>query len=104
MSTIIEQVKGFFESWKPEATIDEIRQLPQAGSDRQYFRVRTPQRSYIVTSNNNIPENAAFLEFSRHFLSKQLSVPEIYHSSTDKTLYIQSDLGDTSLFDLVQNQ
>jgi aminoglycoside/choline kinase family phosphotransferase len=104
MPTIIEQVKGFFESWKPEAVIEDIRQLAQAGSDRQYFRVKTPQRSYIVTSNNNIPENIAFLEFSRHFQSKQLSVPEIYHSSPDKTLYIQSDLGDTSLFDLVQSQ
>jgi aminoglycoside/choline kinase family phosphotransferase len=104
MPTIIEQVKEFFEGWKPEAVIEEIRQLPQAGSDRQYFRVRTPQRSYIVTSNNNIPENSAFLEFTKHFLSKQLPIPEIYHASAGKTLYIQSDLGDTSLFEVVQSQ
>jgi aminoglycoside/choline kinase family phosphotransferase len=104
MSTIIEQVKGFFESWKPETVIDEIKQLPQAGSDRQYFRVRTQQRSYIVTYNNNIPENSAFLDFSKHFHSKQLAVPEIFHSSPDKSFYIQSDLGDTSLFDIVQSQ
>jgi aminoglycoside/choline kinase family phosphotransferase len=104
MSTIIDQVKGFFESWKPEATIDEIRQLPQAGSDRQYFRVKTASRSYIITSNNNIPENSTFLEFSRHFQSKQVSVPEIFHVNPDKTMYIQSDLGDNSLFEIVQSK
>lgn len=104
MPTIIEQVKSFFESWKPDHAVEEIRQLAQAGSDRQYYRVRATQRSYIVTYNNNIPENSAFLEFSKHFHSKQLAVPEIYHVSSDKSFYIQSDLGDTSLFDIVQSQ
>ena len=104
MPTIIDQVKSFFEQWKPESPIKEIQQLPQAGSERQYFRLSTANRSYIITYNNNIPENATFLEFSRHFSSKQLSVPEIYHTSEDKSLYIQSDLGDTSLFDIVQQQ
>lgn len=102
MATIIDQAKAFFSNWKPEAVIEDISQLPQAGSDRQYFRLRTTKRSYIITYNNNIRENNAFLEFSRHFSSQQLSVPEIYHSSTDKSFYIQSDLGDTSLFDILQ--
>src|SRR5436190_15136488 len=104
MPTIIEQVKGFFENWKPDAKIEDIRQLPQAGSDRQYFRVNSGKKSYIVTFNNNLPENSAFLEFSKHFHSKQLSVPEIYHTSIDKCFYIQSDLGDNSLFDIVQSK
>jgi len=104
MSTIIEQVKVFFESWKPETPVEEVRQLAQAGSDRQYFRVKTSPRSYIVTYNNNTPENSAFLEFSRHFASKQLAVPEVFHSSVDKQFYIQADLGDTSLFDIIQNE
>jgi len=104
MPTILEQVKDFFHTWKPDASIEEVRQLAQAGSDRQYFRIRTPQRSYIVTYNNNQPENIAFLEFSKHFHSKQVAVPEIYHTSPDKGFYIQSDLGDTSLFDVVQTQ
>lgn len=104
MPTIIEQVKDFFESWKPEAEVEEIKQLAQAGSDRQYFRLRTTQRSYIITFNTNIRENEAFLEFSRHFNSKQLAVPEILHISPDKSFYAQSDLGDISLFDIVQNE
>lgn len=102
MSNIIDQVKTFFRDWKPEASIEEIDQLPQAGSDRQYFRLRSAKRSYIITYNNNIPENNTFLEFSRHFSSKQVAVPEIYHISPDKSFYVQSDLGNTSLFDMLQ--
>lgn len=104
MSTIIDQVKAFYQSWKPDGIIEEITQLAQAGSDRQYYRIRTPQRSFIVTYNNNIRENSAFLEFSRHFHTKQLAVPEIFHTSTDESFYIQSDLGDVSLFDIVQKE
>jgi aminoglycoside/choline kinase family phosphotransferase len=104
MSTIIEQVKDFFAGWKPDIPIEDVKQLAQAGSDRQYFRVQAAQRSYIVTYNNNIPENSAFIEFTRHFHSKQLAVPEIYHVSADKSFYIQSDLGDTSLFTIIQNE
>lgn len=102
MPSIIDQVKTFFQEWKPEAPVEDIRQLPQAGSDRQYFRVRTGQRAYIITCNTNIRENNTFLEFSRHFSSKQVSVPEIYHTSADKSFYVQSDLGDTSLFEVLQ--
>ncbi|MFN3402590.1 MAG: phosphotransferase [Cytophagaceae bacterium] len=104
METIPERVKSFFESWKQDVCIEEINQLAQAGSDRQYFRVRTSQRSFIVTYNTNIPENNAFIEFSRHFFSKQSSVPEIYHFSSDKSMYVQTDLGDISLFDIIQNE
>ena len=104
MLTIIEQVKDFFLSWKPEAEVEDITQLAQAGSERQYFRLKIPQRSYIITYNNNILENEAFLEFTRHFNSKQLSVPEIFHISADKSMYIQSDLGGTSLFDILQKE
>lgn len=102
MSTIIDQVKAYFLSWKPEAEIKTIKQLAQAGSDRLYFRVETSKRHYIVTYNDNVRENAAFLEFSKHFNSKQLSVPEIFHQSDDKRFYIQSDLGNISLFDVLQ--
>ncbi len=104
MPTIVDQVKDFFGTWKPDATIQDVQQLAQAGSDRQYFRVRTDQRSYIITYNTNVPENEAFLEFTRHFNSKQLAVPEIFNASADKTFYAQTDLGDVSLFDVVQKE
>lgn len=102
MQSIPEQVKSFFEGWKPGKDTTVIT-LQQSGSNRQYFRVHQNNSSYIVTLNpNNVPENNAFIEFSRHFTSKQLPVPEILHADAAKRKYIQTDLGDVSLFQLVQ--
>ncbi len=39
-------------------------------------------------------ENHAFIEFSRHFYSKELAVPEIYLVDLDNHAYLQEDLGD----------
>ena len=102
MNSIPEQVKDFFESWKPGIDTN-VQTLPQAGSNRQYFRVHQSNGSYIVTYNpTNVPENNAFIEFSRHFYTKQLPVPEILYADAEKKKYIQADLGDISLFNLVQ--
>src|SRR5262249_39550992 len=46
-------------------------------------------------------ENAAFLEFSRHFRRHGLPVPEIYGEDLDHGAYLEEDLGDTTLFDLL---
>lgn len=82
--------------------IFEIRTLPASGSSRIYFRVFTEDRTIIATYNSNIEENNAFLSFSRNFKEKGLAVPEILAISDDKSCYLQSDLGDISLFDFVK--
>ncbi len=46
-------------------------------------------------------ENVAFLEFSRHFRSNGLPVPEIYAEDLDHGAYLEEDLGDTTLFQLL---
>ncbi len=46
-------------------------------------------------------ENAAFLEFSRHFRKHGLPVPEIYAEDLDHGAYLEEDLGDTSLFEFL---
>lgn len=70
-----------------------------------YLRAKTEDASYIITYNpNNISENNAFIEFSRHFHHKNLPVPKILHADPQKRMYIQSDLGDDSLFDQIQKQ
>ncbi|HET9056235.1 MAG TPA: RNase adapter RapZ [Chitinophagaceae bacterium] len=104
MASILEQVEDFFQSWKPGIEAP-IQTLQQAGGYRQYFRVRSGASTYIVTLNpSNIPENNAFIEFSRHFFMRQLPVPEVLHVDAEKKKYIQSDLGDVTLFNLVQEQ
>jgi aminoglycoside/choline kinase family phosphotransferase len=46
-------------------------------------------------------ENAAFLSFSRHFRKHGLPVPEIYAEDLDRGAYLEEDLGDTTLFELL---
>lgn len=49
-------------------------------------------------------ENVAFLEFSRHFRKHGLPVPEIYGEDLDQGAYLEEDLGDTSLFELLSRK
>ena len=82
--------------------IIDIKLLPASGSSRIYYRIQTENSSYIATYNSNIEENIAFLNFSKHFENAGLPVPHIISVNDEKDCYIQSDLGDTSLFTHVQ--
>ena len=104
MPEILDDISQFFQQWTKHPP-DQIVTLKQAGSNRQYFRIISRDKSYILTHNpTNIRENNAFIEFSRHFQSKQLPVPEILHVDPARTQYLQSDLGDISLFDIMKKE
>ena len=79
-----------------------IEMLPASGSSRIYFRITTENKTLIATYNSNIEENKAFIYFSKHFSDKNLPVPEILAINDDVSCYIQSDLGNISLFDYVK--
>lgn len=101
---MIQEISNFFEGWHngEKAGIVTLR---QAGSNRQYFRAKTADASYILTYNpGNITENNAFIEFARHFHKKQLHVPDILHVDDKKTMYLQTDFGDISLFDIIKQE
>src|SRR5271165_1826138 len=69
------------------------------GSGRNIIRLSTGQLSAIGILYNVREENAAFLEFSRHFRRHGLPVPEIYAEDLEHGAYLEEDLGDTSLFE-----
>jgi aminoglycoside/choline kinase family phosphotransferase len=46
-------------------------------------------------------ENAAFVEFSRHFRRHGLPVPEIYAEDLSQGAYLEEDMGDTTLFEFL---
>ncbi len=81
---------------------DRIEKLPQSGSDRIYFRVYAGDKTFIATHNLNIKENKTFLKFTDHFLNAGLPMPEIYSVNDDQTIYLQEDLGTTSLLDQLE--
>jgi aminoglycoside/choline kinase family phosphotransferase len=101
MQPIVDAIAELYHHWAGEK-VNNIEVLPQSGSDRRYFRIHAPQRSYIATYGNNVPENEAFIYFSRHFRERQLPVPEIFALNEDKTIYIQQDFGDVSLLNRLE--
>ena len=68
------------------------------GSARKLFRLWGARGSVIGAVNADRKENEAFLGFSRHFRRKGLPVPEIYAEDLKSGLYLEEDLGDTTLF------
>ena len=82
---------------------DGIEKLAQAGSDRSYYRFRYANKSMIGVFSNNIEENNTFIYFTQLFKSLDIKVPELFYVTEDKIVYFLEDLGDLSLFDIVQN-
>lgn len=81
-----------------------VRPLAPSGSRRIYYRLQAGSYSAIGTYNTNRAENEAFLHFSRHFRAKGLPVPEIYREALAQDVYLQEDLGSTSLYSLLQRE
>jgi aminoglycoside/choline kinase family phosphotransferase len=103
MHSTVDKIKELFSSFS-ESEITAIDKLPQAGSERHYFRIYTADKTYIATYGANLKENESFIYFSKHFKKKQLTTPEIFCINADKNIYIQEDFGDISLLDkLVEN-
>ena len=71
------------------------------GSGRVIVRLATKNLRAIGLLYNVREENAAFLEFSRHFRKHGLPVPEIFAEDLNAGAYLEEDLGDTTLFDLL---
>src|ERR1700732_916393 len=71
------------------------------GSGRRIIRLTGGDTSAIGILYDVREENAAFLEFSRHFRRHGLPVPEIYGEDLDHGAYLEEDLGDTSLFEFL---
>ena len=74
--------------------------IQQQGSNRIYTRETDENgRSVIRVVGTNRDENRAFIYMARHFHALGLPVPELYWVSDDEMSYTQEDLGDTILFD-----
>ena len=71
------------------------------GSGRRIIRLSRGKVSAIGILYDVREENAAFLEFSRHFRRHGLPVPEIYAEDLDHGAYLEEDLGDVSLFEFL---
>ena len=68
------------------------------GSGRKIIRLANEKSTAIGILYGVREENIAFLEFSRHFRSHGLPVPEIYADDLENGAYLEEDLGDITLF------
>ena len=83
------------------AAPESIVPLTGSASNRKYFRLSGGGRSCIGVVGTDARENEAFLTIARHFHAKDINVPEIYAVSEDRMSYIQEDLGNVVLFDML---
>jgi aminoglycoside/choline kinase family phosphotransferase len=95
---------ALFESWAGVPP-DLILPLAPSGSDRIYYRLQKNDKVAIGTYSPHEKESLAFLHFSKHFHERNLPVPAIYAENLAAKVYLQEDLGSTTLYSfLLQNQ
>jgi aminoglycoside/choline kinase family phosphotransferase len=70
-------------------------------SGRKIIRLSGGAFSAIGILYNVREENVAFLEFSKHFRSRGLPVPEIYGEDLSQGAYLEEDFGNTTLFEFL---
>lgn len=76
-------------------------ELPPSGSSRRYFRIEGEGGTAIGVYNADKKENDAFVSFSRSLKQVGINVPEVYAEDLAYGVYLQQDLGDTTLYSLL---
>lgn len=93
-----ERIIGLFEESygrRPELILD----VAADGSARQYFRLMLGKNSSVIgVFGPDREENRAFLAFAKAFRQIGLPVPEIYAEDREAGVWLEEDLGDTTLF------
>jgi aminoglycoside/choline kinase family phosphotransferase len=95
------ELKSLFQKYTGKEAND-ITELSSSGSNRRYFRLKNDDISLIGVIGTSVDENRAFCEMAKHFKNQGINVPEVYLRSNDCLCYIQQDLGDTLLFDIIK--
>lgn len=98
MQKLIELYKSHFGN--PPAQMEKLK---GAGSNRQYYRMTAKDGTSVVGCiGTSKDEDRAFIYIANHFAEKRLPVPHILAVSDDEMAYIQTDLGDRSLFNSIR--
>ena len=92
--------KTFFEEFTGSPAAD-FQVLQQSGSSRINFIGKSYNQDFIITYNENIRENEAFLYLSKEFSALKLNTPKILAINEEKTLYVQEFLGKNTLSEII---
>ncbi len=83
---------------------EHVELLPASGSARKYNRLGDGREFCIGAYHKDVDENRLFIRFSCHFREKGLPVPQVYSVSHDGLVYLQEDLGNTMLLDVIEQE
>ena len=95
--------KTFFEEFIGSPAAD-FQVLQQSGSSRVNFIGKSLNQDFIITYNENIRENEAFLYLSEEFSALKLNTPKILAVNEEKTLYVQEFLGKNTLSEIISTE
>jgi aminoglycoside/choline kinase family phosphotransferase len=98
----MDELKRLFEQYfqlPAESVLPLQGQL--GGSGRAIVRLSSGSFSAIGVMYSVREENVAFVEFSKHFRRHGLPVPQIYAEDLRNGVYLEEDLGDTTLFEFL---
>ena len=96
----MEELIALFEKATGETPLCE--KIKGEGSNRKYYRLKSAHHSLIGVEGTNEEEDKAFIHLAKHFTEKGLNTPHLILASDDNRFYLQEDLGDDSLFSLIQ--
>ncbi len=99
----MKQLIALYNAWSGIAPT-HIETLPGAGSNRVYYRFFDSAGNTVIgVVGTSREENHAFIYLTRHFKKHDLPVPQILAVSDDEMRYLQTDLGNCSLFDALRS-
>lgn len=78
--------------------------LTPAGSPRKYYRIRAGSESLVATYNPDRSEIQSFIYLAEELLKAGIAVPKVYAVREDRNIYLQEDVGDISLFSLIEQE
>ena len=98
----MERLLELYRNWKGSEPVS-AEKLEGSGSNRTYYRLTDGEGDSVIgVIGTSRDENHAFVYLARHFEKRRLPVPHVLAVSEDEICYLQSDLGNTSLFEAIR--
>ncbi|MCX7834589.1 MAG: phosphotransferase [bacterium] len=97
IQTLAQLFRNYFQ-YLPTSVV----QLKGDASARTLYRMQHRNQSVIGVYGPDVYENRAFIGFTKSFLQCGFPVPQIYTVSKNELYYLEEDLGDVTLYNLVQ--
>ncbi len=81
----------------------EVSELTGDASSRRYYRVRTKKKTYVGCLGDRFLENnkSDFLYVHEMLKHNMIKVPEIYSTASNEGFYLEEDLGDLTLVNVL---